>query len=223
MAQFRAQLDFLAAEGYATPTMAELAATPGKWPGRVAVLTFDDGYVDNLAACEALQARGMRASWFIVTGSIGREPAWPANGRPPGRLLNADELRDMQRCGMEIGSHTVSHIRLTEADDARLIQELTDSKAALEAVLGRPVQSFAYPYGAWDGRCADAVQRAGYQAACTTRTGWALRDRDRYQIRRLTIFNTDTASTFARKLHFGSHDVAWRNLARYAYRHIAQK
>lgn len=219
MQQFCNQLDLLASEGYATPTMGELAAAPEKtWTGRTAVITFDDGYIDNLAACEELQKRGMRASWFIVTGSIGQPPLWPADGRPSGRLLNAAELHEMQACGMEIGSHTVNHIRLTEADDTRLAQELSDSKATLEDLLGNPVGSFAYPYGAWDARCAAAVKQAGYSAACTTRTGWALRDNNPYLLRRLTIFNDDTVSTVARKLYFGSHDVHWRDLARYVLR-----
>jgi len=218
MQQFCAQLDFLAAEGYATPTMGGLAAAPNKWAGRTAVITFDDGYVDNLAACEELQKRGMRASWFVVSGSIGQSPKWPADGRPAGRLLNAAELREMQACGMEIGSHAVNHRRLTEADDACLAQELADSKATLEDLLGNPVGSFAYPYGAWDARCAAAVKQAGYSAACTTRPGWALRDNDFFQIRRLTIFHIDRLSAFARKLCFASNNVAWTELMRQKFR-----
>jgi peptidoglycan/xylan/chitin deacetylase (PgdA/CDA1 family) len=218
--RFRDQLDFLAAEGYATPTMGELATAPERFRGRTAVITFDDGYVDNLTACEELQKRGMRATWFIVSGSIGREPGWPADGRPGGRLLNAAELREMHAAGMEIGSHTVHHARLPEIGEACLQQELHDSRAALENLLGATVSSFAYPYGAWDERCADAVKQAGYIAACTTRTGWALRDNDPYRLRRLTVFNHDTLGSFARKLYFGSHDVRWRDIAAYALRHL---
>lgn len=221
MQQFCDQLDFLATEGYATPTMGELIAAPAKkWRGRTAVITFDDGYVDNLAACEALQKRGMRATWFIVSGSVGQPPRWPADGRPAGRLLNAAELREMRGCGMETGSHTVNHARLPELDDARLMQELSVSKATLEDLLGHAVTSFAYPYGAWDARCAAAVQQAGYSAACTTRTGWALRDNAPFQLRRLTVFNADTPGSFARKLYFGSHDVRWRDIAGYALRRL---
>ncbi len=220
MQQFRDQLDFLAVEGYATPTMGELVAEPQKWTGRTAVITFDDGYIDNLAACDELQNRGMRATWFVVTGSIGESPGWPADGRPQGRLLNADELRAMQASGMEIGSHTVNHIRLPQADDAQLTSELVASKATLEDLLGKPVASFAYPYGAWDARCADAVKQAGYSAACITRTGWALRDNNPYLLRRLALFNTDTVSTLARKLYFGSNAVRWRDLAGYALRRL---
>lgn len=216
-----AQLDFLAAEGYSTPTMGELAAQPAnKWAGRTAVITFDDGYVDNLAAFEALHKRGMRATCFMVTGSIGKEPNWPADGRPAVRLLNCTELRELHVAGMEIASHTVNHARLTELDDDALREELRQSKAMLEDTLDGPIGSFAYPYGACDERCVAAVAEAGYTAACTTRTGWALRDNDPYKLRRLTVFNTDSLGSFARKLYFGSHDVGWRDLAGYALRRL---
>lgn len=218
--RFREQLDFLAAEGYATPTMNELVAGQAQAPARrTVVITFDDGYADNLAACEELHKRGMHATWFIVTGSIGRVPAWPAQGRPAGRLLNDAELHRLLAAGMEVGSHTVSHVRLTEVDAPRLQHELEASRADLESRLGGAVTSFAYPYGAWDARCIEAVRRAGYTAACTTRTGWALRDGDPYQLRRLTVFNTDTASSLARKLRFASNDVSWAAVAR----HLAQR
>lgn len=213
--RFRQQLDLLSSQGWATPTMAELAANPSKFTGRTAVITFDDGYVDNLYAVEELRARNMRATWFIVSGSIGREPGWPADGRPKGRLLNEAELREMQDAGMEIGSHTANHARLTEMDEIGLRTEIESSKATLEDIMGCEVSSFAYPYGAWDGRCVEAVRHAGFRAACTTRTGWALRDDDPLLLRRLTVFNTDTVSTLVRKLYFGSHEVSWGAITRY--------
>ena len=216
MRRFRAQLEFLANAGYRTPTMQELLQSPQQFDNpRTAVITFDDGYVDNLYACETLAAYGMRASWFVVTGSMGRTPTWPDDGRPRGRMLNASELRAMRAAGMEIGSHTVNHARLTESPDDQLALELAASKHQLEDALGESVYSFAYPYGAWDERCAAAVAAAGYAAACTTRTGWALRDRDPYRLRRLTVFNTDTLGSFARKLAFASHAVSWPELTRY--------
>lgn len=220
IAHFREQLDFLAAEGYATPTMRDLAETPDKWTSRTAVITFDDGYADNLAALEALQARGMRASWFVVTGSIGQAPRWRENGHAPGRLLDASELREMHAAGMEIGSHTVSHQRLPLLADAQLMRELGDSKAALEDLLGTNITSFAYPYGAWDERCAAAVADAGYGAACTTRTGWALRDGDPFRLRRLTVFNSDNVSTLARKLYLGDNAARWRDVALFLTRRL---
>lgn len=223
MQRFRSQLDFLAAEGWATVTMSGMASLIGASPDRTVALTFDDGYIDNLPAWEELQKRGMCASWFIVSGSMGKAPAWKTNASNSDRLLNAVELRSMQASGMEIGSHTVSHVRLTEVDQARQQNELIGSKTAIEDALGNAITSFAYPYGAWDDDCALAVKNAGYHCACTTRSGWALLDGDPFRLRRLSIFNTDTVSGLARKLALGANDVSWPQVTRYALQRTLAK
>lgn len=213
--RFRAQMDYLAANGWHTVSVDALA-TPGEQPARrTVVITFDDGYANNLDAVEILKERDMHATWFIVSGSVGQAPRWPADGRPGGRLLSRDELRTMDQAGMEIGSHTCSHPRLTELAPDGVNTELVDSKAELEDTLGHTVGSFAYPYGRFNDAVANAAQAAGYRAACTTRTGWATRDGDPYRLRRLSIMNTDTVSTLARKLAFADNDVRWRKLMRY--------
>jgi peptidoglycan/xylan/chitin deacetylase (PgdA/CDA1 family) len=223
MQRFMTQLDFLVDEGWKTPTMAQLISTPERWTGRTAIITFDDGYVDNLAAWEELEKRGMLATLFVVSGSIGLNPIWPDDRRPEGRMLNAAELCDMQAAGMEIGSHTVSHSRLTELDDTRLYQELNDSKAIIEDTLSNAISSFAYPYGAFDARCVQAVREAGYRAACTTCSGWAMRDGDPLRIRRVSIFAQDTLGAFARKLAFADNDASLGALLRYAKQRIAAR
>lgn len=215
MRQFRNQLDCLVAEGYSTATVADLVADPTRVGHRTVVITFDDGYVDNLAACDELQRRDMRATWFVVAGSMGQAPAWTDPGQPSGRLLSADELRAMDAAGMQIGSHAMTHTRLTALNADCLRHELTDSKTALEDTLGHAVSAFAYPYGAWDERCEAAVRDVGYGAACLTQTGRALRDQNPYRLRRLSVFNRDSTSTFARKLTFATHDVQWPQMARY--------
>lgn len=217
-ANFEAQLDYLRGQGWTTLTMAELAA--GKPPPRAVVVTFDDGYADNLAALEMLTQRRMRATWFVVSGSVGQRPAWPADGRPEGRLLSADELRAMRDAGMEIGSHTRSHCRLTDLETHGVNEELRGSKAELEDILGSPVGSFAYPYGKFDDSIVRAVSAAGYAAACTTRPGWATRDGDPYRLRRLSVMNDDTVSSLARKLALADNDVAWGRLAGYAMQRV---
>jgi peptidoglycan/xylan/chitin deacetylase (PgdA/CDA1 family) len=62
------------------------------------------------------------------------------------RLMGGDELRALPDV-VEIGSHSRTHPILPRVDDARARDEIAGSRAALEALLGRPVQSFAYPNG----------------------------------------------------------------------------
>ncbi len=56
------------------------------------------------------------------------------------------KVRESQRSGIEFGSHTVNHSKLYELDLPRLRAELKESKTVIEAELGRPARSFAYPY-----------------------------------------------------------------------------
>lgn len=217
---FERQLGFLQSEGYATPTVSELVADPDRFRGRTAVITFDDGYVDNVKAAAALHRRGMRATWYVVSGSIGRSPSWPFDGRPSGRLMHAAELRDLQAAGMEVGSHSVTHRRMTGLDSQEQLREAAQSKADLEDLLGKEVCSFAYPYGAFDDATAATVRQAGYRNACTTAPGWMLRDGDYFRLRRLTVFNHDSTASLARKLSLGSHDVSWPHMVRYVWRSL---
>lgn len=214
-ARLEAQLDYLVSEGWRAGTMSSLL-DPGQLPAKTVVLTFDDGYADNLVAVEMLARRGMCATWFIVSDSVGQPPKWPADGRPEGRLLSAQELRDMRVAGMEIGSHTRSHCPLTETAPELWEDELRGAREDLENLLGAAVTSFAYPYGKFNDATVEAVRRAGYRAACTTRSGWALRDRDPLRMRRVSVFNHDDRAAFARKLAFADNDVSWPRLGGYA-------
>jgi peptidoglycan/xylan/chitin deacetylase (PgdA/CDA1 family) len=70
-----------------------------------------------------------------------------------------------------LGSHTVSHPILTTTDDAQLRRELRESRARLEAELGRSVDLFCYPNGAFDERVRRETAGAGYSCAVTTEPG----------------------------------------------------
>ncbi len=211
---FANHLDFLADAGYTTQTVNSLVTPAGAEAGkRHVVITFDDGYRDNLAAAEALSKRSMTASWFVLSGNLGLPPRWADHAGPADSLLDIDELRQLDAAGFEIGSHGVDHLRLTALDDAALSHQLLASRRTLEQALGKPVCSLAYPFGAWDMRVRTAVAEAGYTRACTTDSGWALRDGDPLRIRRLTITHADTAAVLARKLAWAQNDVPWPRLA----------
>ncbi|HUW28696.1 MAG TPA: polysaccharide deacetylase family protein [Sulfuriferula sp.] len=221
MQRFRAQLDLLQGEGWGTYRLADLSARP--LPPRSVVITFDDGYQDNFSAFNELEKRSMTASWFVVSRDIGRNSAWQDTGRPQLPMLNATQLREMQSAGMEIGSHSHTHRRLTECDDAALMAELTLSKSTLEDLLNTAVTSLAYPYGVHDARVVVAAKAAGYLTACSTRTGWAQYASDPLQIRRLSIYANDNLNSFARKLAFADNDVSWRRILRYASGQLATR
>lgn len=223
LALFDSHLDFLKQTGWRTVTVSELLKQGHDTPAQTIAITFDDGYADNLAAAERLHQRGMCATFYVVSGSLGRVPQWPDPGRPELHMLSPDALCRLRDLGMEIGSHTQNHARLTDCRADVRMEELTASRQALETLLGQPVRHLAYPYGLWNAECEAAAKLAGYDSACTTSSGWALRDADPYQLRRLTVYAGDTASVLARKLSLGANDVAWFDVGRYFMGRVAQR
>jgi peptidoglycan/xylan/chitin deacetylase (PgdA/CDA1 family) len=163
-ANFAAQMDWLAQNGYHTVTTLDLVdflAGQRGLPAKPIVITFDDGYEDfYTAAIPVLRRHDFTAVAYVVSGFIGR----------PG-YLSAAEILAAQGAGFEIGSHTVNHVDLTKQSAEALRYQLTASKEALEKLLGRPVTSFCYPYGRVGPREAAAVADAGYQDATSTRGG----------------------------------------------------
>jgi peptidoglycan/xylan/chitin deacetylase (PgdA/CDA1 family) len=91
----------------------------------------------------------------------------------------------MAGVGIEFGSHTVNHAVLPEQSAAAIQFELAESKAALEAVVGRPVDMLAYP----NGGCSRAVVRrarsVGYRIGCTTRSQRVSKSDDRLLLPRI--------------------------------------
>ena len=85
--------------------------------------------------------------------------------------ISQQQALEMDRNGVEIGSHTLTHPILTKISDDRLQRELRDSRAHLESLLKHPVNHFCYPNGDYDQRALREIVKSGYQSAVTTREG----------------------------------------------------
>lgn len=196
-------------------------------PDGALVITFDDGFKGVYKhAFPVLKDHGWTATIFLVADLIGREDEWCRTSNPSGAtypLMNMDEILAMSAAGMRFHSHSRTHPRLPTLSDERLEDEVAGSRAALEGLLGTPVDCFAYPYGHLDVRVCDAVKRVGYRAAFSTQPGFNRPDVDRLRIRRLDVFGTDTAAMLLRKIHFGANDGSLGQVARYYWRRTTQR
>jgi peptidoglycan/xylan/chitin deacetylase (PgdA/CDA1 family) len=136
-------------------------------------VTFDDGYRSILGAIPSLERLGIRPTVFVCTdyANDGRPLDVPLLDHVPAARRNElatlrwDELRELAERGIEIGSHTRTHPNLRELSTGGLSQELTASRDRIESELDRPCRYLAYPFGQFDARVRDAVDRAGYEAA----------------------------------------------------------
>jgi peptidoglycan/xylan/chitin deacetylase (PgdA/CDA1 family) len=102
-------------------------------------------------------------------------------------MLTWNQVIEMSRNGVEIGTHTVSHPLLSYESDATVERELCISKQTLEEKLGKKVRAFTYPNGDWDERVRQWVEQVGYECAFTTRPGWHRGGQDPYTIRRILL------------------------------------
>ncbi|WP_266171453.1 polysaccharide deacetylase family protein [Dyella subtropica] len=206
---FTRQMWLLHRLGYTGLSMS--AAMPylrGERRGRVVVITLDDGYADNLeAALPTLSRFGFSATVYVVSGSIGRHNTWDEERLGiRKRLMTAEELRAWHSGGMEIGSHTQTHPRLTQCDDRQLRHEIHGSKTDLEDRLGVAVTQFCYPYGDMDDRVADLAREAGYAAATTTRRGRAVPGTDLWRLPRVQVARHHFLPQFAMRALTGYED-----------------
>jgi peptidoglycan/xylan/chitin deacetylase (PgdA/CDA1 family) len=146
-----------------------------------------------LAAVQAqlrhLPSRALNRAVDEIAASLGKSS--DSLSGPP--VLDVQGLRELARDGsIEIGGHGRTHSMLSGLTAAEQQREISGGKRLLEEVLGRPVTTFAYPFGdrrAFSSSTVRLVRKAGYELACTTRPGRVTRTTRKLRIPRLAVRN----------------------------------
>jgi len=137
---FKAQMGWLKDKGYAPQS-------------RDLIITFDDGELNNFQyALPVLKDFGWKAYFFIIVKRIGK------NG-----YMGWEEIKELHRAGMIIGSHGLTHEILTNLLDSQMEEELKASKQNLERNLGVPIDSISIPRGFCNDKVIDTAYRLGYK------------------------------------------------------------
>lgn len=186
---FEAQLDAMTNRGYRTIGLDEIATAirGGVLPEKRFAITFDDGYANVIEnAWPILRDRGLGATVFVITSRAGRDNRWPGqpSSVPTARLLDWDEIARLAEEGCTIGSHGRTHSLLDGRDASALEDEIASSREEIETKIGRPVESFAYPYG-FVASEALAVARRHYAAAVGVELRAVERDSDPHRLPRV--------------------------------------
>jgi peptidoglycan/xylan/chitin deacetylase (PgdA/CDA1 family) len=189
---FAAQMTWLANHGAHAITQLQLfnALMYGRpLPPHPVMITFDDGYRDVLGhAAPVLKRLGMPATAYVITDRI-------SNG--DSSFLTWGDLRLLERAGVTIGSHTVTHADLPSLSDSQARTELTASRRLLERRLGHPVQWLAYPAGREDARIVSLARNAGYVLAVTTQPGADQHAADPLRLSRYEVLDSSSVATVA--------------------------
>ena len=191
--EFAAQLDYLQAEGYTTITLQDFMRVvhgKGELPAKPIVLTFDDGYADNYKTMlPILEAHSMTAVVYAITNELGKK-----------NYMTLDELKDMQRRGIEIGSHTADHLPLTSLDATTLRRQIHDSKIFLEWSGLQTIYSLSYPNGEFNDKVIEILRQENYLTAVTGDAGLNTLETNPYELQRVNI----------RKPRFGLREFKFR-------------
>lgn len=177
-------------------------------PQKPVLLTFDDAFADIAEyALPVLQRYGFGATVFVVTGHIGKTNAWDeARGSAIHPLMTAEQLRYWAAEGIEFGAHSRTHPDLATVPAAVAEEELLRSRDELEALLGRRVTVFAYPYG----RCNEAVcdlARKNFELAFTTEEGLNDLTTNPFRLRRTCVGCRDSVANLECLLRWGTRPL----------------
>ncbi|MEA3638961.1 MAG: polysaccharide deacetylase family protein [Lamprobacter sp.] len=147
-------------------------------PPRAVLLTFDDAYAGFIEHALPVLARyQFPAVVYAISDWVGQRMRWaqPTPGRAEPALMSAAQLHALKEAGISLGSHGASHRKLAELAPAEQLRELTQSRAALEDLLGQPVEDLCYPFGSFNQVTVRLAAEAGYRSAMTCLRGAATR------------------------------------------------
>lgn len=179
-ADFQSELDWLVENGWHGITLAQLYA---HWyeneplPEKPIVLTFDDGYrTMYTTVMPRLLEAGFTGTFFVIPAA--RWSDWS---------VDESMMTEMVNCGMELGSHTYSHVELDTLTRGEIADELTSSRSIIQQLTGQEVVSVCYPSGAYNEAVLEEAALAGYSIGVTTELGVSAQSQGIYSLSRLRI------------------------------------
>jgi peptidoglycan/xylan/chitin deacetylase (PgdA/CDA1 family) len=151
-------------------------------------ITFDDGCeTDLLSAAQILKEHNFGATFFVVSGFIGK----------PGYLSQL-QVRELAALGFEIGCHSMTHPYLPDLDDAGLHHEIVDAKTVIEQIVGKSVKHFSCPGGRYDSRAMRVARNAGFDTVSTSIPRANTTETDKFALGRVAIMRGIKTDEFHR-------------------------
>lgn len=135
---------------------------------RCFTLSYDDGVIQDRRLAELFRRYGLKCSFNLNSALLGVSETWPDyNGKPLDvSKVQPEELQTVYATH-EICGHGLYHSSLESIGAPLAMYEIVEDKRRLEALAGKPLKIFAYPYGRYDSRVVEQLRLAGYQGART--------------------------------------------------------
>ena len=187
-AMFAAQMDFLAKNGWRVLPLGELVArAKAGETGKLVAITFDDGYVDFIEnAVPELNRRNFPATMFLIAGKMGASYSTSDGIAIP--TMSWEEARAVQGDGIEFGSHTMTHPKLSKIPPDDVRKELAQSRDALKKELDCEGDLWlCYPHGRNSPDVRRVAREEGYAGAVTIEPGHPGKDTDLFGVPRMYV------------------------------------
>ncbi|CAD7287688.1 Poly-beta-1,6-N-acetyl-D-glucosamine N-deacetylase [Campylobacter majalis] len=205
--EFEKQLIWLKKNGFKSYFMNEISSD---LPEKSVILTFDDGYKDNLInALPLLKKYGFKATIFIVCNRLDNNWASDKDLNKSSPELNAekmlsdDDVKILLESGLiEIGSHTLNHVNLPKLSQEEQENELLASKNEIENKFNIRCESFAYPFGFYD-QISLILAKKHYKFATTTQNDVLKSSYENNEIPRIMISGRSGMLNFILKIKKG--------------------
>jgi peptidoglycan/xylan/chitin deacetylase (PgdA/CDA1 family) len=189
---FQQQIDWLQAH-YDLISLDEVQRRIASGNARPSVsITFDGGYADNCnRAIPLLVERGIPVTYFVTTHHTVHNKPFPhdVSRQLPLPSNSIESLRALVNAGVEIGSHTRSHLNLAGCTDTvTLFNELIAATLEMESMIDRPIRYFAFPFGQKNDLNPAAFQllaEHGFSAVCSAYGGYNAIHGDRFHLQRI--------------------------------------
>jgi peptidoglycan/xylan/chitin deacetylase (PgdA/CDA1 family) len=214
---FRRQMEWLKNSGWRGLNVTEAMRFP---TGQSVCITFDDGCeTDLIAAAPVLRDVGFNATFFLTAGFLGT----------PG-YLSAEQVRELDGLGFQIGCHSMTHPYLSDLPDSELKREITDAKLQIEGMLGHSIEHFSCPGGRYDQRTLQIARQAGFATVSNSQFYANSSSTNPYELGRVAMLRDLTLDEFAatcrgrglwkKRLHYEARRSVQRALGNRAYDHL---
>ncbi|MFA6618256.1 MAG: polysaccharide deacetylase family protein [Candidatus Neomarinimicrobiota bacterium] len=205
--QFERQMRYLAKKGYIGKSLKEYLANP---QDNYFVITFDDAYESVYKnAFPLLQELGFTASIFVICNYMGKNNTWDFTpGKIYSRHMDKESILKLHHAGWEIGSHGLDHLVITSMSSEEAMNDLQESKAILEDLVGEDVESFCFPFGNYTKEIVEKAKKAAYKNL----VGYT--ERSRYGvIKRSSVYRlVDNKYSVLRKIQQGSSSMFFAHI-----------
>lgn len=160
------------------------------------VLTFDDGYKNNLTlVAPYLVQHKIPFTVFVSTDKVLKHHR---------EYLAPKELLELSKMpGVTIGSHGTSHQPLTQLSDEEAKKELIQSKQFIEEVIGKTVDCISFPHGAYNNKILKLADEVGYKLGGCSQSGLNSSKQEKMALLRTVILSTDDLLLFKQKVYGG--------------------